>query len=94
MSKPPTIGDPLEAYERARQGQVGGLGRNAELVQDERPMQRDEQTPRKGPRIARTYYLPPETAKWVKTFAATHDIQTSELVTAALNEYKRRHTDD
>jgi hypothetical protein len=81
---PASIGDP---FERARQGQIGGRRRAQDDEREEAPA---PAAPAKEARISRTYYLRPDTARRVKTFAVTHDTPTSDVVNAAIEEYLRR----
>jgi len=89
MSKNAVIGDPLDAFERAQKGQVGG-GRRASAVPETPQYQEREDVVTKPPRIARTYYLTLETAREIKKYAAAGDLGTSDVVQEALDEYFAR----
>ncbi len=41
--------------------------------------------------VQRTYYLPPELAKWLNVFAAQAEMEVSEVVAQALREFREKH---
>lgn len=42
--------------------------------------------------VQRTYYIPPDLAKWARLQALQSDIEVSEIVTQALREYREKHS--
>ena len=41
--------------------------------------------------VQRTYYLPPDLAKWLNIFAAQAEMEVSEVVAQSLREFRDKH---
>ncbi len=41
--------------------------------------------------VQRTYYIPPDLAKWLNVFAAQSEMEVSEVVAQSLREFRDKH---
>jgi len=94
------IGDPLERA--ATTGKLGGVSpaargmtSQARTSEGEKSRMPDVQTSTtKGLRKQQTVYLPPALAKWVKKQAIEEEREISEIMTDALEMYRKLHVSE
>jgi hypothetical protein len=93
------IGDPLERA--ATTGKLGGVSPAARTTSPERKTSEGEKSrmpdvqtsTTKEARKQQTVYLPPGLAKWVKMQAIEEEREISEIMTDALEMYRKLYAD-